>query len=77
MIEMTGTQYLLSLHEVCCFQSTERHVGPAGSKELRRWLSSKALHINGKPIAAKEQVPFPIQSVVLFPNSKRKRCTIL
>jgi hypothetical protein len=74
---MTGIQYLRSLHEVCQFQSQERRIGAATNSELGRWLKSKALHINGHPIAPTEQIEFPIVSVVLFPASTKRRCTIL
>jgi hypothetical protein len=74
---MTGIQYLRSLHEVCCFQTTERGTGPATNSELGRWLKSRALHINGKPIAPTEEIQFPIVSVVIFPSAKRRRCTLL
>lgn len=74
---MTGIQYLRSLHEVCQFQSQERRIGVATGSELARWLKSKALHINGKAIAPTEAIVFPIKSVVLFPASAKRRCTIL
>jgi hypothetical protein len=74
---MTGIQYLRTLHEVCAFQSQERGPGVASGSELGRWLKSKSLHINGKPIGPQDPIPFPITNVVLFPNSKRRRCTLL
>jgi hypothetical protein len=74
---MTAIQYLRSLHEVCCFQSQERHTGAATGSELARWIKSKALHVNGNAVAPNEALAFPITSVVLFPGSKRKRCTLL
>jgi hypothetical protein len=74
---MTGIQYIRSLHEVCVFQTTERGVGPATNSELTRLLKSKALHINGQAIAPTDKIPHPIKSVVLFPNSRKKRTTLL
>lgn len=74
---MTGIQFLRSLHEVCCFQSQERGPGLASGSELVRWLKSKALHINGQAIAPTEKIPHPVKSVVLFPNSRKKRTTLL
>lgn len=73
---ITGIKYLRSLHEVCMFQSQERP-GVATNSELGRWLKSKALIINGKSIAPTEAIPLPIHSVVLFPNSRKKRTTLL
>jgi hypothetical protein len=74
---MTGIQYLLSLHEVCCFQSQDRQCGKATNGELRRFMASKALHVNGRAIGPQDQIEFPITSVVLFPSSKNKRTTLL
>lgn len=74
---MTCMQYLRSLHEVCCFQSQEKGPGPASGSELGRFLKSKSLLINGKAVGPQDPIPLPITSVVLFPNSKRKRVTLL
>lgn len=74
---MTGIQYLRSLHEVCRFQSTERGAGVASGSELNRWLKSHVLHVNGKAIGPTEKINFPITSVVLFPSSSKRRCTLL
>jgi hypothetical protein len=74
---MTGIQYLKSLHEICAFQSHHHGTGKASNSELTRWLRDKSLRINGKPIGPTEPIPFPITSVVLFPKSREKRCTLL
>lgn len=74
---MLAIHYMRSLHEVCVFQTQEKGVGPATSSELTRWLKSKALHINGKAIAPTDKIPYPIKSVVLFPNSRKKLTTLL
>jgi hypothetical protein len=75
---MTGIQYLRSLHEVCCFQSTGgARTGPASNSELGRWLKDKVLQINGKSVGPKDEIEFPITSVVLFPNARKRRCTLL
>lgn len=74
---MNAIQYLRSLHEVCVFQTQGRGVGPASNSELGRWLKDKALHINGLSIAPTDKMPYPIKSVVLFPNSRKRRTTLL
>lgn len=74
---MTGIQYLRSMHEVCCFQTTEPGACPATTSELGRWLKSNALHINGKPIGPAQKIEFPIRSIVLFPSSSKRQCTLL
>jgi hypothetical protein len=74
---MTALQYLRSLNEVCVFQTRERGVGPASNSELARWLKDKAMHINGVALAPADKIPYPVKSVVLFPNSRKKRTTLL
>ena len=74
---MTGLQYLLSLHEVCKFQTKEgEKVGWASNSELRRWLRSGVVHVNGKPLGVDDQLPEEVVSVVLFPNNSKSRCTL-
>lgn len=75
---MNCFEYLLSLHEVCCFQTIEgQKYGPASKSELRRWLKNSVLHLNGKAVKDTDELPVPIHSVVLFPKNRNKRCTLL
>lgn len=74
---ITCIQYLRSLHDVCKFSSQERGPGPASGSELQRWLRSGSLMINGAAVQPGDPLPFPVRSVVLFPKSKKRRCTIL
>ena len=74
---MTGLEYLLNLNKVCQFRSQERPPGTASNSELRRFLDQQALLINGVAVKAKDAVPEDINSVVLFPKSKKRRCTLL
>jgi hypothetical protein len=74
---MTGLEYILSLNEVCQFHSTERPPEKASKSELRRLLDQSSLRINGKVVRSKDEVEFPIVSVILFPKSEKKRITIL
>jgi hypothetical protein len=74
---MTGLDLILSLHEVCQFRSQERGPGPASKSELRRIVDQNGFHVNGKAVNTKTELEFPITSVVLFPKSKTKRCTLL
>lgn len=72
----TGLSYLLSLHEVCVFQTREgARVGPASNSEMRRWLKNSVLRINGKVIGWDEVIDYPIHSVTLF--SKANKVTLL
>lgn len=75
-VAWTGLSYMLSLHEVCVFQTREgARVGPASNSEMRRWLKNGVLRINGKTIAWDEVIDYPIQSVTLF--SKKNKVTLL
>jgi len=74
---ISAIQFLRSLHEVCRFSSQERGPGPASGSELGRWLKSGSLHVNGRALKPEDELPLPVQSVVLFPSSKKRRCTLL
>lgn len=74
---MTGFEYALSLHEVCKFQSQEKKIGLMSNTELRRKLDEGAWRINGRVVRSKDEIEFPITSVVIFPKSEKKRITIL
>jgi hypothetical protein len=74
---MTGLQYILTLHEVCQFRSTERKPGPCSNSELRRLLDQGALRLNGQIVRSKDYIPLPITSAVLFPKKPDSRITIL
>ena len=73
---MTGLSYLIGLHELCRFQSTERS-GAASNSELRRWLDQGVVVVNSETLSAKEAVDFPIFSLVLFPKSQKRRTTLV
>ena len=76
MDRLTGLQYILSLHELCRFMSTERP-GVATNGEVRRWLQSRVVIVNGEPLDASELVDFPIMSLGLFPKSAKRRTTLV
>lgn len=66
---MTALEFLKGLHEVCSFQSKEgAKVGKASNAELKRWITNKALRINGESVEPHEEIDFSMFSVVLFPN---------
>ena len=48
----------------------------ASNSELKRWLENKAVIVNGEPLIWDEEMDFHIFSVVLFPNSELRRCTL-
>ena len=74
---MTGLSFLLSLHEVCIFQTREgKKTGKASNSELRRWLQNKAVLVNGEALDWNEEMDFPVFSMVLFPKAEG-RVTLL
>ncbi len=80
---MKARDWLADLHKVCHFISIEvdpkaekREVKLASRSELQRWLQQGSILINGERVAPDEEMDFPIISVVLFPKSPTRRCTL-
>lgn len=76
---MTALQYLIAVHAFGAggFWSIESPKKPASNSELRRWITQQSLHINGEPVTVDEVLDYPLHTVVLFPKSQRRRCTLL
>lgn len=70
---MTAINWLFLLNEACYgFHSIEKSCPIKASKsEIRRWFENKAIIINGKSILYNEKIN-EIDSLILFPNGKRK-----
>lgn len=49
----------------------------ASKSELRRWFYSKSVEINFLAATAEEDFPEVIKSIVLFPKSIKRRCTLV
>jgi hypothetical protein len=45
--------------------------------ELRRQAKQGAILFNGERVTADEEVDFPVFSLVFFPNSAKRRCTLI
>lgn len=43
----------------------------ASKSEIKRWCDSSVVMINGRPRGWREQVKFPVNSLVFFPKGKR------
>lgn len=69
---MTCFQFLVDLHKVCHFQTTERGVGRASNSEIRRWFQRNSVVVNGTVAKADDLEPENWQSLVLFPKSPRR-----
>ena len=66
---MTAWEFLRNLHTVCHFQTKEKGTGTASNAELKRWIQSQSLVINGERVTWDEVMDFPMFSVVLFPKN--------
>lgn len=70
---MKALAVLLSLHEVCQFQTKEgEKYGLASKSELKRWLLNKAVHVNFQAIGVDDEWPPVVKSIVLFPKGKNR-----
>lgn len=70
---------LLISEKVGNFHSIEFPGKRASKSEMRRWLKSQSVHINGKAVHGYEEIPVinnslikSLKSFVLFPKGKRK-----
>lgn len=76
---LTALQWMINMHKVCRFMSIENtkdKLAPATNGELRRWIQQGALEVNFQKIDINDPWPPIIKSVVLFPKSKKRRCTL-
>lgn len=72
---MTGLEFLISLRPAIPM-SVEHPCTETSNSELRRWMRDNAVGCNGKPLKATDEVLFPVTSLVLFPKSAKRRCTL-
>lgn len=74
---MTPAAFLLTLRPALPF-SVERPCQVASNGEVARWVKNRAVWINGAPASPDAQLePCQVRSLVLFPNSPRRRCTLV
>ena len=83
---MAALQYMIRVHEFphgkpdgkakTGFWSHEQN-RIASNSELRRWIQQGAILFNGERMEPNEPIDFPLNSVILFPKSDKKRITIL
>ena len=48
----------------------------ASNSERRRWLQNKSVLINGEKPKPSDAVTFPIEQLIFFPKSRKRRCTM-
>jgi preprotein translocase subunit Sss1 len=80
---MTAIDYLVQCSNFCggYFShekfNKDKPLQKASNSEMRRWLKSKSVLINGRTPDWDEIVEFPVTELVLFPRSKKNRCTLM
>lgn len=72
---MQALRFLLSLRPALPF-SIERPCQVASNGEVARWLRNGAVHVNGQAVGPDTEVD-EVHSLVFFPSSPRRRCTLL
>jgi len=50
---------------------------PPSNGELRRWIVNGTVKVNGTILKLEDEVEWPIMDLVLFPNNKKARCTVV
>ena len=76
-VEHTAFKALRNINEVCQFMSIERKGEKVTNSELRRWFQSGSIEVNYERIKADDPWPPFIRSLVLFPKSAKRRCTLI
>ena len=69
---MTALDYLKRWSKSHLPKSVERGIKEPSNGDLRRWLNTRSVVINGKTPLAFEEIEFPITELVFFPKSKRR-----
>ena len=72
---MTALKFIASF-KIFSREKTKGDLGPASNSEVKRWIDSQSVLINGETVEWNEEMNFPLISVVVFPKSE-KRVTLL
>ena len=73
---MTVLQYLIQLRPALPM-SVEKPCTPVSNSELRRWIKDGSVIINGERWQPDEEAPVWVFSLVFFPKSPTRRCTVV
>ena len=57
--------------------SIERPCTTPSNSEIRRWLDGAMVEISGKRPKHDDEIDFPVTSLVFFPRSKGRKCTLV
>ncbi len=74
---VTAFQAMVHINQHCQFMSIEQKGEKASNSEIKRWLNQGAIHVNSQVINAKDPWPPAIRSLVMFPKSLKRRCTLI
>ena len=72
----TAIEFLISIKDMLPMSNEKPCTIPSNS-ELRRWISQGVVLFNTERVEINEIIDFPIFSLVVFPNSTKKRCTLV
>jgi hypothetical protein len=74
---MTAYQYLCGVQKFLpVSRENTNPCKPVSKSEIKRWLQNKTVIINGRRPNWDEQIQFPIDELVFFPNA-RTRTTMI
>ena len=73
---MTALQWLNSLRPALPM-SVEQGCKQMSNGELRRLIQQGGIQVNAERIAPDEKIDFPVFSLVFFPNSAKRRTTLI
>lgn len=72
---MTALDFLKRIREMHALPPGINMAGkgiPASNSEIKRWLKSKSVVINGQRPGPFDEIEFPVWQLVFFPKGKRR-----
>lgn len=72
---LTAIQFMARLNTMSPFWNHEENKH-ASNSVLRRWIEQGAILFNGRRMMPNDTIDFVIDSLVMFPKSEKKRCTL-
>ncbi|MGE8454303.1 MAG: hypothetical protein ACN6OP_27585 [Pseudomonadales bacterium] len=68
---MNALKFMRDLHKVCQFMSTGRGCQVASNNEIQTWITQGSVYVNSKRVGIKDEIEFPVTSLVLHPKGRR------
>ena len=75
-MNLTALNFLNQLRPAIPF-SIETPCKEMSNSELRRHMKQGGILINGEKVTPEEPIDFPVFSLVFFPNSEKRRTTLV